>query len=505
MSQVTAARAPARTWRRILVALAVVALPFVSGCPEIEDGGSVKHECEPISQKWSKRAAEDYKSGDLDDAQDSIAKGLEHCPDDPEIRMIAARIALARLDFKGATKALEGVQGSEAASIRARAFWYSDDLQHTAEELSAALEDPDFKDPWAKPVRELAGTQGSGRHPFQFREGGARLVEIKMPRDLGYALMVPVEIDGQATMALVVTGVPEVMLDSKSRTNPGWVSIKFGSGDRSIELRDVPALVQDLTPFTAQQQVPIGALLGVNLLRRLHLTFDRRGDQFIIRRDEPPPPPAFTKVPVTYVRGGGMIVRSTLKKEFEVSSGLWINTGDPFTLALPDPTWKKLGVDPQTLPTFASVAHGKLTDVRVGGLDLGPVESVAGISGMEEKLGQLDVDVAGAMGVGFLTAMRVTLADGGRSLWLETDEDTSSVLAPPVPIGGGTNAAPTATGITTASPTSSAKPPPAASGSVKPPPATSTSAKPPAAKPTITVAPPPKPAPTVAPKPAASK
>src|SRR5262249_53638256 len=149
-----------------------------------------------------------------------------------------------------------------------------------------------------------------------------------------------------------------------------------------------------------------------------------------IRREEPPPPPSATKIPLTYVKAGGMVVRATLKKEFESSAGLWINTGEPWTLALPDPTWKKLGVDVKTLSTYAGLQHGKLTDVRVGGLDVGPVESLAGIAGIDEKLKQLDVDTAGAMGVGFLSAFRVTLADGGRTMWLETDEDTTAVLAP---------------------------------------------------------------------------
>jgi hypothetical protein len=408
-----------------------------AGCPDPEapTGGhcDTKAPRSELATKWLKRATEEYRNGDLAEASDSVGKAQKGAPCDVDVHMLAARIALAKLDYPEAIKALKDIDGSEAAGLRARAYWYSDDIAHTAEELSRALDDPDFKDPWAKPVRELAGTQGSGRKPFLLKEGGARLVEIRMPRDLGYALMVPCEIDGQATIALAVTGVPEVVLDTKGRSKPGWVSVKFGSGDRTMEFRDVPAMVQDLSSFTQQQAVPIGALLGVNFLRRMHLTFDRRADQFVIRREEPPVPPSVTKVPVSYVKAGGMVVRGTLKKEFEINSGLWINTGEPWTLALPDPTWKKIGVDVKTLATYAGLQHGKLNDVRVGGLDLGPVESIAGITGVDEKLKQLDVDVMGAMGVGFLTAMRVTLADGGRSLWLETDDDTSAVLAPSVP------------------------------------------------------------------------
>ena len=472
-----------------------------AGCPDPETANANGH-CDPkaprteVVGKWLKRASEEYRNGDLAEAADSIGKAQNGAPCDPEVRLLAARIGLAKLDYEATLKALDGVAGSEASGLRARAYWYragsgpADDLGHAAEELSSALDDPDYKDPWAKPVRELAGTQGSGRKPFTFKDSSARLVEIRMPRDLGYALMVPCEIDGQATVALAVTGVPEVVLDTKGRSNPGWVTIKFtGSNDRSIEVRDVPALVQDLSKYTAQQQVPVGAILGLNLLRRLHVTFDRRGDQFIIRRDEPPPPPAVTKVPIINVRGGRMVVRTTLRDQFELTSGVFVNSGESWPLALPDATWKKLGVNPSSLQTYAGVQHGKLPGVRIGPLDVGAVESVAGITGVEDEIKALDVDAVGALGMGFLTAFRVTLAEGGRVMWLETDNDSSSVLAPPVP----TSSPPPKS--TAPAPTGSAAPKPSAAPSTKPP----ASAPAPAPKPSS--APPPV-APPVAPKPA---
>jgi len=491
-----------RGGRGLVVLLALGSMASACPDPDVPSGGHCDNKAPrtEVTTKWMKRAADEYRNGELAEAADSIAKAQKGSPCDPEVAVLAARIALAKLDYPEALKALKDIDGSEAAALRARAYWYSDDVAHTAEELSRALEDPDFKDPWAKPVRELAGTQGNGRKPFQLKDGGARLVDVRMPRDLGYLLLVPCEIDGQATIALAVTGVPEVVLDTKGRSKPGWVSVKFGTGERSMEFRDVPAMVQDLSSFTQQGALPIGALIGVNFLRRLHLTFDRRGDQFIIRREEPPPPPSATKIPVSYVKAGGMVVRATLKKEFEASAGIWINTGEPWTLALPDPTWKKLGVDPKTLSTYAGLQHGKLNDVRVGGLDVGPVESLAGITGIEEKLKQLDVDTAGGMGVGFLSAFRVTLADGGRTMWLETDEDTTNVLTPPEPKAPPPKAAPTSSAP---APKSSAPPPKASAA-----PAPSAKPLPPLNKPAPSAAPKPapapsaKPAPTTPPKPA---
>ncbi|GAC1352649.1 MAG: hypothetical protein NVS3B20_12290 [Polyangiales bacterium] len=495
-------------WRTAFCALT---LALFAGCPDPDTpanrGSGPRSE---VTTKWLNRAKKEYESSDLTEATDSVARALNGSPNDFEVRTLAAKIALSRLDFPGAIKALERVDGLEASSLRARAYWYSDDLPHAAEELSRALDDPDFKDPWAKPVRELAGTQGSGRKPFNLRDNAARLVEVHMPRDLGYALMVPCEIDGQPTMALAVTGVPEVILDSKARTSPGWVSVKFASGDRSMEFRDVPALVQDLSKYNAAQTTPIGAILGMNMLRRLHLTFDRRADQFILRREEPAPPPSVAKIPVSYVKAGAMVVRSTMRKEFELATGLFVDTGQPFTLALTNGIWKQLGVDVASLATYGGLAHGKLTDVHVGPLDVGPVDSFAGMGELEEKLKQFDgVEVKGEMGIGFLTAMRVTLADGGRTMWLETDEDTSMVLVPQLPASGPakpggsgpstpakSNSAPTAspTPSTTSAPFAPKAPAPSATPAASPSPSSS-------ASPAVKTSPLPKPSTNATPSP----
>lgn len=481
------ARRPSKLWSLVVVASAL-GMPYLTGCPDPESAAGGKAKGGPRGEKatqWMKRAAEELSALDLDEANDSAQKALAAAPGDAEIGILAARIALARLDFKGAVKNLEGVDGSEAAALRARAFWYSDDLAHASEELSRALEDPAFKDPWAKPVRELAGTQGTGRKPFTLKDISARVLELRMPRDLGTLLLVPVEIDGQATVALIDTGVPEVILDQKGRSSPGWVSMKFASADgsRSMEFRDVPAMVQDLSPFTKGQTVPVGAVIGMNFLRRLHLTFDRLADQLVLRRDEPPAPPKMTKVPTGFYNGGGMLVRSTIRKEFEVSSGLWVNTGIEFPLSFPDAIWKKIGVDTKTLTSHDGKAMARLTNIRVGGLDLGPADALSGVPQLDEALAKFKgVDVMGQMGMGFLAGMRVTIADGGRALWLETDENTPLVLAPPsIPTSAKPPPAPPKP---TAAPAGSASGKPPAVTSAKPPAATSSkpaAPKPPAA------------------------
>jgi hypothetical protein len=108
---------------------------------------------------------------------------------------------------------------------------------------------------------------------------GGLVAAVEMPRQLDRvsleaANVVPCDLDGERVLALVATGSSEVVLDSNSRREPAWVSLRF---DR-LEIKDVPAMVSDLAPISRQLGVPVRALLGAQLLRHAHATVDRRGD-----------------------------------------------------------------------------------------------------------------------------------------------------------------------------------------------------------------------------------
>src|SRR5581483_3624966 len=126
---------------------------------------------------------------------------------------LAARMALVRLDFQTALKLTEGLPTSEAHGIRGRAFWYLGNLEGTADELEAALSDPDLKDPWARDIARLA-RKGFGKHPFKM--DGSVVAAVEMPQ-AGTALVVPCEIEGERVLAMIATSSAEVVLDSNSR------------------------------------------------------------------------------------------------------------------------------------------------------------------------------------------------------------------------------------------------------------------------------------------------
>ena len=264
----------------------------------------------PLATQWLDRSKVSYRAGDFDDARDAATHALAAAPSDPEARELAARIALVRLDYAEVLRQTEGLDSSAARGLRGRAYWFSGDIEHAADELEALLADPLVKDAWAQDVAGLA-RRGAGRHPFEM-EGGV-VAAVEMPRaidrvPLGAANVVPCELDGERILALVATGSSELLLDSNSRREPAWVSLRF---DR-VEVKDVPALVEDLSPIARQLGVPIKALIGSQFLRHAHATIDRRGDQFVVRRQDATPPPEANRVPLYYVRGGGMLLRATV-------------------------------------------------------------------------------------------------------------------------------------------------------------------------------------------------
>ena len=388
----------------------------------------------PVAAQWFDRAKVSYRAGDFDDARDAVRHALGVTPNDPEMRELAARVALVRLDYDEALRLTEGLESAEGHSTRGRAYWFSGDLEHAADELEAMLADPKVKDPWARDVAGLA-RKGSGRHPFQM-EGGT-VASVEMPRQLdrvplGAANVVPCELDGERILALVATGTSEVLIDSNSRHDAAWVDMRF---DR-VEIKDVPALAQDLSAVGRQVGVPIKALIGAQLLRHANVTFDRRGDQFVVRRQDAPPPPEASRVPLYYLRGGGMLLRATVTAKDESPIPLLMDSSRPFPLFLMDRAWKLAGVDTQTLvalPDNPTVKRGIVPVLRLGGFDLPKMPAIQGAEFADAAAGGLDIDLGGIVGADLLAFFRVTFADGGRFMWIEPDPMLLRPDAQPAP------------------------------------------------------------------------
>ena len=393
----------------------IVAVAATAGCgPAVTNSSPAWPDS---AKKWFDRAQTSYRTADIDDAEVSVGNALRVLPDQPEVRVLAARIALARLEYDRATQLLSGVDSTDASSIRGRAYWYAGQIQRAADELEKLIADPEVRDPWAVEVAKLA-RRGTGRKPF--RMSGAMVAVTEMPQVASTSLVVPVEVNGEPALGLIATGTAEAVVDSGGGTaDPQWISLRFA--DR-IDVKDVPALSKDLSGLSKQLNAPIKMLIGVNLLRHLRPTVDFAGSQFVVRTFEPPPPPQATTLRVSYVRGGGMMLRGAFgSDQMAPGASLLIDTSMTFPLALDAGGWKKAGVKPDSLraiPNAGNLRAGILPVLRLGAFSVPQVPGVYGAPVAELEKG-LDVDLDGLLGSGLLATFRVTLVDGGRTMWLE--------------------------------------------------------------------------------------
>ena len=133
----------------------------------------------PLAKKWFDRAEASYHQVDFDDAALVVDNALRVEPHREEIRVLAARVALAELDYDRAIRTLEGLESSEARGIRGRAFWYSGQVDRAADELEQLVADPDVRDQWAQEVSRLA-RRGAGRKPFQLSGGIIAVSEMPL-------------------------------------------------------------------------------------------------------------------------------------------------------------------------------------------------------------------------------------------------------------------------------------------------------------------------------------
>jgi len=396
------------------LAAVICSCAIVLGCGA---AGQQDADWPPTSKRWFDRGDASFRQGDLDDAETASANALRVTPDREEVRLLAGRIALAKLEYERAIQVLKGLESNEARSLRGRAYWYAGEIDKAADELERLVADPEVRDPWAVEIAKLA-RQGSGRKPFEMT--GGLLATTDMPRTGTAAMIVPLDINGEPGLGLIATGEGEAVVDSGSGAQASWISLRFG--DR-VEVRDVPARAKDLSGISRQVNAPIKILLGVNLLRHLHPTFDLIGGQFVVRRYEPPPPPVATTLKLSYVRGGGMLIRGAFGADASSAQcSLLVDTSIVYPVALDTAAWKKAGVAPSSLrsvPNGGALKQGTVPLLKLGAYDLPSVPGLAGDQPVKEREEGLGIELDGLVGSGLLANFRVTLADAGRTMWLE--------------------------------------------------------------------------------------
>jgi len=147
------------------------------------------------------------------------------------------------------------------------------------------------------------------------------------------------------------------------------------------------------------------------------------GGQFVVRRYEPPPPPVATTLKVSYVRGGGMLLRGAFGPEATAAqASLLVDTSIVYPVALDSGGWKKAGVAQSSLrsvPNGGAMKSGTVPLLKLGAFELPSVPALSGDQPVKEREEGLGIELDGLVGSGLLANFRVTLADGGRTMWLE--------------------------------------------------------------------------------------
>jgi hypothetical protein len=406
--------------------LALAAAALV-GCGPSVGGGDA--DWPPVAKQWFDRADASFRHGDMEDARLAIENALKVVPEREGARVLSAKVALADLEYDRALAAVKGIETTEARSVRGRAYWYAGNVERAADELERMLSDPEVRDPWASEIAKLARV-GVGRKPFEVSGGMVAVTE--MAKAGTTSLIVPLELNGELALGMIATGTAEAVIDSSAGARPSWVSLRFGE---RIEVRDVPALAKDLSGISRQVNAPIKILLGVNLLRHLRPTFDFAGGQFVVRAFDPPPPPIATTVRLSYIRGGGMLLRGAFgSAQTAPECSLLVDTALTYPLALDLAGWEKAGVSAsklQPVPGVRDLRQGVLPMLRLGAFDVPHVPGLQGDSAVKEREEGLGIEIDGLLGSGLLASFRVTLADGGRTMWLE-DMPANAMNAPPL-------------------------------------------------------------------------
>jgi hypothetical protein len=91
-------------------------------------------------------------------------------------------------------------------------------------------------------------------------------------------------------------------------------------------------------------------------------------------------------------------------------------------MALDDGGWKKAGVPLSSLravPNQGSLKQGVLPLLRLGAFDVPSVPGLSGNEPIKEREDGLGIELDGLVGCGLFSSFRVTLVDGGRTMWLE--------------------------------------------------------------------------------------
>ncbi|MCC6876484.1 MAG: hypothetical protein IT378_19425, partial [Sandaracinaceae bacterium] len=298
-------------------------------------------------------------------AEDAIALGARG-----EAQEIAARARMLLGDPEAAARALEGASDPELLRLRARAQLALGRFAEADASLVAATRRGDEPDSWVESMRALCAAMGSVEAPYALEgapEATLALVEAPLP-------IVRVRVDTTELLALVGTSAHFAVLDPSVRAHAGAIS-ELGLG--GLRVRGVPHTVRDLSSVRDAIGQDVRAVIGFDLLTRLHATLEGPGARLTVRAE----PAALGETFAPFVTPLGAFV-ALIGRLGEVPAWISADTAGLFPIALTPEALETYGLSAapwRPLGPAAGPAATALPVVQLGNVAIEEVPAVRGL------------------------------------------------------------------------------------------------------------------------------
>jgi hypothetical protein len=421
-------------WRLIWDSRAVLSSMLVAmaltGCGGAATEGSVAHgggAAAPTGPTWSERAVTAYLEGDFSRASAAAANALQLEATDSHALEVAARVAMAELDGARAVEALRDARSPMLVRLRARAQLMQGNLAEALADIASidAREPPDAWTVAMLPVlRAAAGRRG-------YVLSGAPEATLAFASRAPEALAtVSIEVDGRTVNALVSTAAGTTIVDrslSPTGTTLGRVSLG------GLVVENVPAISRSLADVGRAAGVEIGAVIGADLLVRLHATLDGPARSVTFRTTSAPPPATGAqRLDLFAFEGALLAVRASLNDSRPAFFVLDNSAALP--VALSERAVRAEGVDLGSLEAPPGAPEGvrlyEIPELHLGSTLVQGVPAVVGV--VPEELARVaGTRIDGMLGLLVLGQLVVTFDPEARSVLLSQPAPTETTTAAP--------------------------------------------------------------------------
>ncbi len=333
-------------------------------------------EAPPSDRRWRDRAVAAYLEGDLARAATAADSALQLDPGDTRALEVAARVALARLDPERALSLLGAAQAPLLVRLRARAHLGRGDLAAAQADLDSVAGAPP-EDGWAAAVAP-ALRAAAGRVGYAISGDAEATIpfDARAPDALA---TIALEIDGRRVHALVSTAAGLTVVDD-ALARGGTLLGRVALGGLVVE--GVPALARDLADVSAAAGTEIAAVVGADLLLRLHATLDGPGRAVTFRaRPAPPPAAGAQRLDLYAFEGSLLAVRGAI--DAAPATFFALDSSAALPVALTARAIHAEGVTSRPLPTPPGTPEGitlyALAALRLGDTVVEGVPAVVGV------------------------------------------------------------------------------------------------------------------------------